>query len=67
MQHPYVRTICIPFGPAGYDEKYFVYTGNTTYGIQNIEYDSYTNGIFAAVYKGKKPEFENYSLFMLES
>ncbi len=54
------------FGPAGYDEKYFVYTGNTTYGIQNIEYDSYTNGIFAAVYKGKKPEFENYSLFMID-
>ena len=42
-------------GPEKYDEKYFVYTGNTNYGVQNLEYDPYTNTIFAAVYRGKKP------------
>ena len=48
------------------DERYFVYTGNTTYGIQNLEYDPFTGDYFAAVYKGKKPEFPNYSLFVID-
>ena len=49
-----------------FDERYFVYTGNTTYGIQNLEYDPFTGDYFAAVYKGKKPEFPNYSLFVID-
>ena len=48
------------------DERYFVYTGNTTYGIQNLEYDSFTGDYFAAVYEGKKPEFPNYRLFVID-
>ena len=48
------------------DDKYFVYTGNTTYGIQNLEYDSFTNCFFAAVYHGKKPQFPNYPMFMID-
>lgn len=47
-------------------DKYFVYTGNTTYGIQNLEYDSYTNCFFAAVYRGKKEKFPNYPMFMID-
>ncbi len=43
--------------------KYFVYTGNTRYGVQNLEYDSHTDSLFMAVYKGKKPSFPNFSLF----
>ncbi len=43
--------------------KYFVYTGNTTYGVQNLSYDANTGCIFMAAYAGKKPEFPNYSLF----
>lgn len=46
--------------------KYFVFTGNTRYGIQNMGYDPYTNQIFLAVYKGRKPEYPNYSLFALD-
>lgn len=53
-------------GPEKYDEKYFVYTGNTNFGVQNLEYDPYTNTIFAAVYRGKKPEYENYSFFLID-
>jgi hypothetical protein len=49
-----------------YDEKYFVYTGNTTYGIQNIEYDSYTGDYFFAVYVGKKPAFRNFPMFVID-
>ena len=48
------------------DERYFVFTGNTTYGIQNLEYDAFTGDYFAAVYPGKKPEFANYPMFVID-
>lgn len=44
-------------------EKYFIFTGNTTYGVQNMAYDPYTGKVFMAVYKGKKPQYPNYSLY----
>lgn len=53
-------------GPAKPEEKLFVYTGNTTYGIQNLEYDPYTGCLLAAVYRGKKPAFANFSLFAID-
>ena len=53
-------------GPAAPDDKYFVYTGNTRYGIQNLEYDEYSNCIYAAVYKGKKEHFPNYAMFAID-
>lgn len=46
--------------------KYFVRTGNTTYGVQNLAYDSFTDRMYLAVYKGKKEEYPNYSLFALD-
>jgi len=54
-------------GPERPMHKYFVYTGNTTYGVQNLEYDPYTNAFFMAVYKGEKPGFPNYSLFAVDA
>lgn len=48
------------------DKRYFVYTGNTTYGIQNLEYDAFTGDYFAAVYPGKKPTFSNYPMFVID-
>ena len=53
-------------GPQKPDSKYFVYTGNTNYGVQNLEYDPVTGYMFAAVYRGKKPEFPNYSMFAFD-
>ena len=53
-------------GPAVPNNKYFVYTGNTTYGIQNLEYDPYTETMIAAVYKGQKPQFTNYDMFFID-
>lgn len=53
-------------GPKSCDERYFVYTGNTSWGIQNLEYDPYTGDLFAAVYKGQKPQFPNYSMFVIK-
>ena len=54
-------------GPSNPYEKYFVFTGNTRYGVQNLEYDSFTKSFFMAVYKGEKIEFPNYSLFAVDT
>jgi hypothetical protein len=53
-------------GPSKPLHTYFVYTGNTTYGIQNLEYDAYTGNYYAAVYAGKKSRFPNYDVFVLD-
>ncbi|MEV4116384.1 hypothetical protein [Nonomuraea sp. NPDC049695] len=53
-------------GPEQTDGKYFAYTGNTTYGVQNLEWDEHTGNWMMAVYKGKKPQFPNYSFFMVD-
>ena len=46
--------------------KYFVYTGNTKWGIQNLEYDPHTHRWLAAVYRGSKRTFPNYTLFSID-
>ncbi|MES2417073.1 MAG: hypothetical protein V4541_02740 [Bacteroidota bacterium] len=53
-------------GPEKPLEKYFVKTGNTRYGIQNLAYDPYTGNLFAAVYRGSKTQFPNYDLFVID-
>ena len=53
-------------GPEKYQSKYFALTGNTTYGIQNLEYDEYTGFMFAAVYRGKKEKFPNFPMFAFD-
>lgn len=53
-------------GPEKPDDKYFVYTGNTRYGIQNLEYDPVTNYMFATVYAGRKEHFPNYDMFVID-
>lgn len=47
-------------------DKYFVYTGNTNYGVQNLAYDPYKEVLFMAVYKGRKSSFPNYTLFAVD-
>ncbi|WP_237249346.1 hypothetical protein [Sphingobacterium faecale] len=53
-------------GPKKPKAKYFLKTGNTTYGIQNLAYDAYSGNFFAAVYKGKKAIYPNYDLFVID-
>lgn len=53
-------------GPVKPNSKYFIYTGNTTFGIQNLEYDEKSGYMFAAVYVGKKEEFPNYPMFVID-
>jgi hypothetical protein len=65
-ERPLTQTTPHTSGPERTDGKYFVRTGNTTYGVQNLEYDGYTGKWFMAAYKGVKPEFPNYSFFMVD-
>ncbi|WP_247234606.1 hypothetical protein [Telluribacter sp. SYSU D00476] len=53
-------------GPEKPLEKYFVKTGSTRYGIQNLAYDPSTGHLFAAVYRGAKAHFPNYDLFVID-
>ena len=53
-------------GPARPWRKYFVRTGNTTYGVQNLAYDPFTGYLLMAVYRGKKPQYPNYSLYAVD-
>lgn len=46
--------------------KYFVHTGNTRYGVQNIAYDSHSDRLYLAVYKGSKRQYPNYGMFVLD-
>ena len=53
-------------GPAHCENRYFVFTGNTNFGVQNLEYDAFTGDIFMAVYRGHKEQYPNYSLFVID-
>ncbi len=53
-------------GPSKPIDVYYLFTGNTSYGIQNLEYDEYTGDFFVFVYQGKKPEYPNYSNFVID-
>ena len=54
-------------GPNDLKGKYFVRTGNTTWGVQNLAYDDSLQRWFMGVYKGKKPSFPNYLLFAVDA
>ncbi len=53
-------------GPKKPLDKYFVKTGNSRYGVQNLAYDAFTGNFYAAVYKGAKRQFPNYDLFVID-
>lgn len=54
-------------GPAKPLKKLFLFTGNTSYGIQNLEYDSFTNGYFVSVYRGSKEQYPNFDLYEIDA
>ena len=53
-------------GPKEPRNTHFFFTGNTSYGIQNLEYDEYTGDYFVFVYRGKKEKYPNYDLFVID-
>jgi hypothetical protein len=54
-------------GPSTLHGKYFVRTGNTSYGVQNLSYDDSLQRWFMGVYQGRKKSFPNYSLFAIDA
>ena len=44
----------------------FFYTGNTDWGVQNLCYDPHTRYWLFCVYKGKKPHFPNYTMYLAD-
>ena len=56
-------------GPTAVHGKYFVRTGNTTYGVQNLAYDEASHRWFLAVkpYTAPKPGFPHYRMFAIEA
>lgn len=54
-------------GPVSPESKYYVYTGNTCYGVQNLEYDAASRKYYMAVYAGSKPEFRNPPMFAVDA
>ncbi len=53
-------------GPAKPVDKYFIYTGNTEWGVQNLAYDPETGNMLMAVYRGRKSIFPNYDMFVFD-
>lgn len=53
-------------GPEHCEERYFFYTGNTYFGVQNLEYDECSDTWYLAVYAGRKEKFENFNMFYFD-
>ncbi len=59
------------YGPADnpgptHSNKYFIYTGNTNYGVQNLEYDSVSNDYILAVYRGNTSDFSKFIMYHVD-
>ena len=67
LQRPLSEAAPHHSGPATVHGKYFVRTGNTSYGVQNLAYDETSQRWFLGVYKGTKPSFPNYTLFAVDA
>lgn len=60
QQKPHTR------GPGKALKKYFIMTGNSRYGIQNLTYDNHSGNFYAFVYRGEKSIYPNYNLFLID-
>ncbi|MBQ7591118.1 MAG: hypothetical protein IJU46_01175 [Clostridia bacterium] len=48
------------------DETYYVFTGNTRYGVQNLEYEVDTGNLILCTYGTRKEYFSGASLFVTD-
>ena len=47
-------------------KKLFVHTGNTRYGVQNLEFDRDTGDLWMIVYPGKKAQYPNFPVYIAD-
>lgn len=66
-EHPLSQGNVRRKGPEKPDGKYYIYTGNTSFGVQNLEFDEFSNLWFMAVYNGRKSSFPNYSIYAVDA
>ena len=48
-------------------EAYFAFTGNTNWGVQNLDYDPVRNVYMMCVYCGRKPQYPNYPMYLIDA
>ena len=53
-------------GPETFRNRFFVFTGNTNWGVQNLEYDEASGNWLMCVYRGKKPQYPNRPLYVID-
>ena len=53
-------------GPEKAEARYFLYTGNTRWGVQNLEYDPASRQWLVCVYTGQKEDFTNFPMFLID-
>ena len=54
-------------GPESAEARYFLYTGNTRWGVQNLEYDPASRLWLTCVYDGRKEHFTNFHMFLIDA
>ncbi len=65
-EHPLSQESMHTSGPAKPAGRYFVYTGNRNWGVQNMEYDATRNFWFLATYETKKSDFSGFTLHVVD-
>ena len=65
-EHPLSQESMHTSGPAKPAGRYFVYTGNRNWGVQNMEYDATRNFWFLATYETKKSDFTGFTLHAID-
>lgn len=63
---PFSKTEFHRSGPEKCNGKYFVFTGNTGYGVQTISYFREMNIWLLNCYAGSKKQFSNFTLFAVD-
>lgn len=66
LEQPLIQNKLHTNGPEAPAYKNFLFTGNTTYGVQNMAYDAASGNTYIAVYRGKKSNYPNYTLFVID-
>ena len=65
-EHPLSQESMHTSGPAKPVGRYFIYTGNHNWGVQNMEYDATRNLWFLATYETKKSDFAGFTLHAID-
>ena len=66
-RHPLNQRAIPRTGPSAPEGKYFVRTGNTNWGVQNLVYDQ-TRGIYMmSVYRSQKRDWPHYGMFAVKA